>query len=131
MCGIAGIIGSPEYGLDGMEGMLNALRHRGPDDEGSYSTRGAILGQRRLSIIDLAGGRQPIPNEDQTMWVVCNGEIYNYQELRTELQAKGHRFCTHSDSEVILHLYEEVDERCVESLRGMFAFVIWDETPKL
>lgn len=125
MCGIAGIIGSPSQ--DGrIKRMLDALRHRGPDDVGTYSGAGAILGQRRLSIIDVAGGRQPIANEDETKWVICNGEIYNYQELRKELAAKGHCFSTLSDSEVILHLYEEVGEHCVERLRGMFAFAIWD-----
>ncbi len=127
MCGIAGIIGSRADSPDGIGGMLQALRHRGPDDEGVYSNKGVTLGQRRLSIIDLSGGRQPIANEDKTLWLVCNGEIYNYRQLRKELQARGHSFSTLSDSEVILHLYEEYGERCVERLRGMFAFAIWDE----
>jgi asparagine synthase (glutamine-hydrolysing) len=110
-----------------MARMLEVMRHRGPDDDGVRISPGAILGQRRLSIIDLAGGRQPIPNEDETLWVICNGEIYNYQQLRAELEAKGHRFSTRSDTEVIVHLYEEYGERCVEHMRGMFAYAIWDE----
>jgi len=131
MCGIAGIIGANSYGAEGMHRMLDALRHRGPDDEGQYLGHDAMLGQRRLSIIDLSGGRQPIPNEDKTIWVVCNGEIYNYRELREQLQAEGHEFSTHSDCEVIVHLYEQLGERCVERLRGMFAFAIWDEAKKV
>ncbi|MBU2477566.1 MAG: asparagine synthetase B, partial [Gammaproteobacteria bacterium] len=107
--------------------MLDALRYRGPDDEGTYFGQGAILGQRRLSIIDLGGGHQPIPNEDKSVWVICNGEIYNYLEIREELISKGHIFSTKSDSEVVLHLYEEMGERCVDRFRGMFAFAIWDE----
>jgi asparagine synthase (glutamine-hydrolysing) len=130
MCGIAGIINSTAHGKDALDRMLNALHHRGPDDEGTYFAPGVMLGQRRLSIIDLAGGRQPIPNEDKTIWVICNGEIYNYQQLRKELEAKGHRFSTHSDCEVIVHLYEDVGEHCVDRLRGMFALAIWDETKK-
>src|SRR5919108_983829 len=127
MCGIAGIISSQPYGLDAIKRMLHALRHRGPDDEGTYTGHGATLGQRRLSIIDLAGGHQPIPNEDKTLWIIFNGEIYNYQQLRQDLLEKGYRFLTRSDTEVILHLYEGLGERCVERLRGMFAFAIWDE----
>jgi asparagine synthase (glutamine-hydrolysing) len=127
MCGIAGIVGGryAERGL--IEQMLQALRHRGPDDQGVLIGRGATLGHRRLSIIDLESGRQPIGNEDCTKWIVCNGEIYNYQNLTRELEAKGHLFRTRSDTEVILHLYEEMGEACVERLRGMFAFAIWDE----
>jgi asparagine synthase (glutamine-hydrolysing) len=113
-----------------MRRMLAAMHHRGPDDQDTCAAEGAILGQRRLSIIDLEGGRQPIPNEDRTLWIVCNGEIYNYRSLRTGLIDRGHRFATHSDVEVILHLYEEVGDRCVERLRGMFAFAIWDEKSK-
>ena len=128
MCGIAGIISSQHSDLDAIDRVLEALLHRGPDDKGVYAGQGVVIGQRRLSIIDLAGGRQPIANEDHTKWVVCNGEIYNYRELRIELEQKGHCFATKSDSEVILHLYEELGERCVERLRGMFAFAIWDES---
>ena len=128
MCGIAGIIGPNAGDEPGIRRMLHALRYRGPDDQDIYLTEGVAFGQRRLSIIDLEGGRQPIPNETKTVWVICNGEIYNYQELRQELEAKGHRFSTRSDSEVIVHLYEEYGEQCLEQLRGMFAFAIWDET---
>jgi len=130
MCGIAGIIGSQTHDRDAMKRMLDALRLRGPDDEGTYFGDGAILGQRRLSIIDLSGGHQPIANADKTLWLTFNGEIYNYRELRSELIEKGRVFATHSDSEVILHLYEEMGERCTDRLRGMFAFAIWDEKRK-
>jgi asparagine synthase (glutamine-hydrolysing) len=110
--------------------MLNTMVHRGPDDEGTYANDGILLGQRRLSIIDLEGGHQPIPNEDGTLWIVCNGEIYNYRSLQEDLLARGHKFTTRSDSEVILHLYEEYGEDCVRHLRGMFSFAIWDEPRK-
>lgn len=113
-----------------MQRMLHALRFRGPDDEGTYRAQNVALGQRRLSIIDLEGGHQPIPNEDKTLWIVCNGEIYNYRELRENLIQAGHQFSTHSDSEVILHLYEEKGESCVDDLRGMYSFAIWDEARK-
>lgn len=106
--------------------MANTMVHRGPDDEG-YHLDGEIgLGFRRLSIIDLATGHQPLSNEDGTVWIVFNGEIYNFQDLRTGLEAKGHIFRTKSDTEVIVHLYEEYGTGCVERLRGMFAFAIWD-----
>ncbi len=127
MCGIAGLVSRWEAGDPApVKRMLDALVARGPDDEGMYISDVAALGQRRLSIIDLEGGHQPIPNEDESLWLVCNGEIYNYQELRDALIARGHRFSTHSDSEVVLHLYEEMGEECVSRLRGMFAFAIWD-----
>lgn len=126
MCGIAGIIGPSAGNPQNIQSMLNALMHRGPDDEGVYRGDGVVLGQRRLSIIDLSGGHQPIPNEDGSAWIICNGEIYNYKELRDRLINQGHKFSTHSDSEIVLHLYEEMGERCVEQLRGMFAFAIWD-----
>lgn len=106
--------------------MLDALRHRGPDDRGTLTDEKAQIGQVRLSIIDLAGGHQPIPNEDESAWIICNGEIYNHAELRASLLKLGHTFRTQSDTEVILHLYEEFGARCVEHLRGMFAFAIWD-----
>lgn len=107
--------------------MCQAILHRGPDDEGLY-VRGAVsLGMRRLSIIDVAGGQQPIHNEDRTVWAVFNGEIYNYRELRAELEGRGHAFYTHSDTEVIIHLYEELGGECFRKLRGMFAIAIWDE----
>ena len=106
--------------------MCGAMVHRGPDDEGVYLGDGVALGMRRLSIIDLDTGRQPMSNEDGSVWVVCNGEIYNYRELRRELQLRGHTFRTAGDTEVIVHLYEEYGPRCVEHLRGMFACAIWN-----
>lgn len=111
--------------------MADTLWHRGPDDEGVYVSGQVGLGFRRLSIIDLSGGHQPLSNEDGTVWIVFNGEIYNYQELRKFLLAKGHVFRTQSDTEVIVHLYEELGENCVDKLRGMFAFAIWDDRNKL
>src|SRR5271155_2261293 len=111
--------------------MADAIKHRGPDDEGYYCSGPVGLGFRRLSIIDLNTGHQPISNEDGTVWIVFNGEIYNYQELRRHLQTKGHTFKTLTDTEVIVHLYEEFGESCVEKLRGMFAFAIWDERQKV
>jgi asparagine synthase (glutamine-hydrolysing) len=107
--------------------MLQTLVHRGPDDEGFYVKDRIGIGNRRLSVIDLPGGRQPICNEDETIWIVYNGEIYNYKSLREKLKKKGHNFRTNSDTEVILHLYEELGNRCVDELSGMFAFAIWDE----
>ena len=106
--------------------MLQTIVHRGPDDEGIYVDGPIGIGNRRLSIIDLSGGHQPLCNEDGTVWISYNGEIYNYRRLRRELEAKGHVFRTRSDTEVIVHLYEELGERCVERLSGMFAFAIWD-----
>ena len=106
--------------------MTGALHHRGPDGTGFHFEQHVGLGHQRLSIIDLKTGRQPMKNEDGTLWLVLNGEIYNFLELKKELKAKGHVFSTHSDSEVVLHLYEEMGERCVEKLIGMFAFAIWD-----
>jgi asparagine synthase (glutamine-hydrolysing) len=107
--------------------MADTIRHRGPDDDGYYTSANVGLGFRRLSIIDLKTGHQPISNEDGTAWLVFNGEIYNYRELRQELLGKGHVFATHTDTEVIIHLYEELGEECVKKLRGMFAFAIWDD----
>jgi len=106
--------------------MCQVMVHRGPDEEGVYLGHGVALGMRRLSIIDLEGGQQPVSNEDGTIWVVFNGEIYNYRELRRELARNGHALRTESDTEVIVHLYEELGPRAVERLRGMFAFAIWD-----
>jgi asparagine synthase (glutamine-hydrolysing) len=129
MCGIAGIVrwdGSPVPEQD-IRGMCSAIVHRGPDDEGVYLGDGVALGMRRLSIIDLEGGHQPISNEDQSVWIVFNGEIYNYRELRRDLERRGHVFQTDSDTETIVHLYEDQGARCVDRLRGMFAFAIWDE----
>jgi len=110
--------------------MCDTLAHRGPDDEGFYTNGMIGLGMRRLSIIDLDSGQQPISNEDGSIWIIFNGEIYNYQTLRNELEDKGHVFKTHSDTEVIIHLYEDMGEKCVEELRGMFAFAIWEERKK-
>ncbi len=135
MCGIAGAAWNSQRGFvdaSSLDRMTDALRHRGPDDRGTYSRsyedgRGVGLGHRRLSIIDLGGGQQPISNEDGTVWIVFNGEIYNYVELREELIAQGHRFRTKSDTETIVHLYEQHGVACLDKLRGMFAFAIWDE----
>jgi asparagine synthase (glutamine-hydrolysing) len=107
--------------------MTAVLAHRGPDAETQHVGAGVALGHRRLSIIDVAGGHQPIFNEDRTVAVILNGEIYNFQELRTELETRGHRFATRSDTEVIVHGYEEWGESCVARLRGMFAFALWDQ----
>jgi asparagine synthase (glutamine-hydrolysing) len=110
--------------------MNDALRHRGPDDEGFYVDRNVCLGMTRLSIIDLARGHQPIGNENKTIWVVCNGEIYNHKFLRAGLEAKGHRFSTNCDVEVIVHQYEEDGERCFAKLNGMFGLAIWDKNER-
>lgn len=107
--------------------MLTLIRHRGPDECGIFIKDNVALGSVRLSIIDIAGGRQPIPNEDLNLWIVFNGEIFNYIELRKELEEKGHRFRTQSDTEVIVHLYEEYGENCLSKLNGQFAFSIWDK----
>ena len=124
MCGICGIFlldpgAEPERHQ--LQQMNRTMTHRGPDDEGYYVSGPVGLAMRRLSIIDLSGGRQPIANEDETIWIVFNGEIYNYPELRSELVSKGHQFRTRSDTEVIVHLYEEMGKDCVTRLNGMFA----------
>ena len=107
--------------------MADTIAHRGPDDEGYYTSGPVGFGFRRLSIIDLSLGHQPLSNEDNRVWIVFNGEIYNYQELRADLISRGHVFKTHTDTEVIVHLYEEFGEGCVQKLRGMFGFAIWDD----
>jgi asparagine synthase (glutamine-hydrolysing) len=130
MCGIAGIVGPSDdgwIGCDVIHRMCNTLIHRGPDDEGLFVKNGAGLGMRRLSVIDLAGGHQPVFNEDRKVWAVFNGEIYNFRELRRELESRGHHFRTHTDTEVIVHLYEDLGADCVHKLRGMFAFALFDE----
>lgn len=127
MCGICGEWNGAGVAEHALQRMNDAMRHRGPDDEGHELRGEAALAMRRLSIIDVAGGHQPIANEDGTAWIVFNGAIYNFRELRDGLQARGHEFSTASDTEVILHLYEEEGANCVEKLRGMFAFAIWDE----
>ena len=130
MCGICGIVGaSAQYRIEQptIARMRDTLRHRGPDDCGVYVAAGVGLGHRRLSIIDLSPeGRQPLSNEDESIRIVFNGEVYNYRELRRELQGVGHRFRSETDTEVIVHLYEEYGVRCLQRLRGMFAFAIWD-----
>ncbi|MGH8284338.1 MAG: asparagine synthase (glutamine-hydrolyzing), partial [Steroidobacteraceae bacterium] len=126
MCGIAGIVAEPTRFDGGLRRMLDALSHRGPDGEGIEQDAHAAFGHRRLSIIDLEGGRQPLVNAERTCWLVCNGEIYNYRELRAECEARGYRFLTHSDCEVILGLYEHYGDALLERLRGMFAFALWD-----
>src|ERR671923_2404624 len=129
MCGIAGFIDvqrSYDNAEQLIDSMCQVIRHRGPDDQGTWVGDNAALGMRRLSIIDLAGGHQPIFNEDRSAVIVFNGEIYNYQDLRRALVARGHEFATQGDTETILHLYEEEGPACVERLRGMFAFAIWD-----
>lgn len=127
MCGIAAIVSPDRDDRDDvMRRMLSALQHRGPDGEGVFHDAHASLGHRRLSIIDLDGGQQPLRNAAHTIWLVCNGEIYNYRELRRELEQDGYQFLTHSDCEVIIALYERHGERLLEHLRGMFAFALWD-----
>lgn len=129
MCGIAGFIGStPDGALDRVRAMLAAIRHRGPDEFGAYVEGGTALGSARLSIIDLATGGQPISNEDGRLWIVFNGEVFNYLELRTELKSRGHRFATNTDTEVLLHLYEDHGAECLQYLNGQFAVAIWDRT---
>jgi len=130
MCGIAGIVsaaGDDRIEAGTIQRMCQAIVHRGPDDEGIFVKNGTGLGMRRLSIIDLAGGHQPVFNEDRSLWIVFNGEIYNFPELRADLEKRGHRFYTHTDTEVIVHLYEDLGADCVKKLRGMFAFALYDE----
>ena len=131
MCGIAGILKlDPRETVEEarLKRMRDLLRHRGPDGEGLWIGGPIGLAHRRLAIVDVAGGQQPMTNEDGGVWITYNGEIYNHAAIRPILEAKGHRYQTRSDTETILHLYEEADERCVEQLRGMFAFALWDTT---
>lgn len=133
MCGIAGIynLNNEPVAQDTLKRMCDIIRHRGPDDEGQWINGNIGLGHRRLSIIDLSpAGHQPMSNEDQTIWITYNGEIYNYIELRPELEAKGHRFTSHTDTEVIIHAYEEYGEKCLSKFNGMFAFCLWDSREK-
>jgi asparagine synthase (glutamine-hydrolysing) len=127
MCGICGEWNARGADRNILQSMANQIRHRGPDDEGFYINGPIGLGSRRLSIIDLTAGHQPISNESGDIWIVFNGEIYNYPALRVALIAQGHTFKTHSDTEVIVHLYEQYGLECVKQLRGMFAFALWDE----
>src|SRR5688572_23431616 len=135
MCGIAGFadgpVGAglhsdPESTAGLVHAMCDVIRHRGPDDEGLHVESGVGLGMRRLSIIDLSTGHQPIHNEDRTVWIVFNGEIYNFQTLRQQLEAAGHRFYTNTDTEVIVHGYEQWGAGVVPRLRGMFGLAVWD-----
>src|SRR5207302_8193043 len=133
MCGIAGIV---EFGRDAhadsgvLRRMCDVMAHRGPDDDGIFAQGRVGLGMRRLSIVDLTTGHQPISNENGSIWIVFNGEIYNHLSLREQLIARGHAYRTHSDTETIVHLYEEYGRDCVKHLRGMFAFAIWDKNKK-
>src|SRR5882672_5575712 len=134
MCGIAGIVdlrgnrGSPSR--DALMRMAGALHHRGPDEFGIYRDSSAGLAHARLSIIDLGGGQQPLSNEYDTLWIVFNGEIFNYVELRTELESLGHRFRTRSDTEVIVHAYEAWGEEAFARMNGQWAIALWDEQKK-
>ena len=132
MCGIAGFVNAGGGAVDRsiLEAMNRAIAHRGPDDDGFYVKENAGLAMRRLSIIDVAGGQQPIHNSEKTKWIVFNGEIYNYQSLREDLEKRGHQLYTKSDTEVVLHLYDEFGPECLQHLRGMFALAIWDEVDK-
>src|SRR5215216_775434 len=130
MCGICGEValragGEPDPEV--LRAMVGSLHHRGPDDAGEYLGAGAALGSTRLAIIDLAGGHQPLHNEDASLWIVFNGELYNFAHLRRTLQRRGHLFATASDTEVALHAYQEFGSECVELFNGMFALAIWDE----
>src|SRR3712207_8106398 len=129
MCGIVGVVRPEGRAADAdlLARMNEAIRHRGPDEEGTYLRGRVGLAMRRLAIIDLAGGRQPISNEDGTAWIVYNGEIYNYRELKAELEGRGHRFRTDCDTEAVVHAYEEWGKDCPSRFRGMFAFAVWDE----
>lgn len=132
MCGIVGIANTNKRfaSREILERMNNAIVHRGPDEDGFYIRENIGLAMRRLSIIDLEGGQQPIHNHDKSKWIVFNGEIYNFQEIKKDLEKRGHKFYTNCDTEVIIHLYDEYGIDCVTYLRGMFAFAIWDERDK-
>src|SRR3989440_7748254 len=132
MCGIVGIVENNSALVDQalLTRMCQAIEHRGPDDDGFYFNEGVGLGMRRLSIIDVKGGQQPIHNQDRTAWIVFNGEIYNYRELREKLEKLGHTFYTNSDTEAIVHAYDQYGADCPRHLRGMFAFAIWDQRTK-
>ncbi|HSW50109.1 MAG TPA: hypothetical protein VLH09_08040, partial [Bryobacteraceae bacterium] len=134
MCGIAGFVTQQAAPGDGatLRRMTAAIRHRGPDDEGFYEDGHAFLGHRRLSIIDLATGQQPMTSESGKLWIIYNGEVFNHADLRPELERAGHRYHSRSDTETILHAFEEYGEGFVQRLRGMFAFALWNsETREL
>ncbi|MDR0706043.1 MAG: asparagine synthetase B, partial [Planctomycetaceae bacterium] len=130
MCGICGAVWSePSKAINGttLDVMTDILQHRGPDDRGTFLQQGIALGHRRLAIIDLTpSGLQPMPNEDETVWIVFNGEIYNFEQLRRELISCGHHFRSESDTEVLVHLYEEKHENLLQYINGMFAMAVWD-----
>ncbi|NMC58998.1 MAG: asparagine synthase (glutamine-hydrolyzing) [Candidatus Methanofastidiosa archaeon] len=128
MCGICGIYGDDNPEL--LKKMMKVMGHRGPDEEGSYEDKGILLGHKRLSIIDLSTGSQPIYNEDNSVVIIFSGEIYNFQEIRSGLEKKGHKFYTNTDTEVIVHLYEEKGVDCLKDFNGMYAFAIWDSNKK-
>ena len=133
MCGITGtVFFDKERTIDPavLKTMTDSIHHRGPDDEGFFIEGNVGLGFRRLSIIDLTTGHQPLANEDDTVWIIFNGEIYNYQELQDNLIKQGHVFRTKSDTETIVHLYEQYGTDCLQYLRGMFGFAIWDARKK-
>ena len=130
MCGIVGFVGARDNAQEILQAMMDRIAHRGPDGQGQFLEGPVALGQRRLSIIDLEGGRQPMYNEDESLVVVFNGEIYNFQALREELTAAGHTFATRSDTEVLLHGYEQWGREMLDRLRGMFTFAIWDRREK-
>src|ERR1700693_964021 len=133
MCGIAVIlklVRDTRASAAALREMCRVLPRRGPDDAAFYPAGAIGIGMRRLSIVDVAGGHQPISNEDGTLWIVFNGEIYNHLMLREQLIARGHRYSTHSDTETVIHLFEEYGADCVQPLRGMFAFAIWNRNTK-
>src|SRR2546421_2223748 len=129
MCGIAGIVSTdtlPDDAAGRAVAMRDVLTHRGPDDAGLYTDGCAALAHRRLSIVDLSTGQQPLANENQTIWITYNGEIYNHLDVRRDLEARGHTYRTRSDTETIVHAYEQWGDDFVRRLRGMFAFALWD-----
>src|SRR5579864_2233976 len=132
MCGIAGFVSTTPVSAAEtlLQRMISVIRHRGPDDRGFFHDNWAHLGHARLSIVDLAGGHQPMPNEDSSRWIVFNGEIYNHAALRPGLEQAGHRYQTRCDTETILHAFEEYGTACLAQLRGMFAFAIWDQNTR-
>ena len=130
MCGIVGFVGARADMDEILQAMMDRIVHRGPDGEGRFVDGQVALGHRRLSIIDLEGGKQPMFNEDGSLVVVFNGEVYNFQELREQLLAAGHTFATRSDTEVLLHGYEEWGKELLDRLRGMFTFALWDSRAK-
>jgi asparagine synthase (glutamine-hydrolysing) len=129
MCGIAGFVAAEGLAADALDRairMRDVITHRGPDAAGVWRDAYAVLAHRRLSIVDLSGGQQPLANETGSVWVIFNGEIYNHADVRRELEALGHVYRTKSDTETIVHAYEQWGDACVERFRGMFAFALWD-----